>query len=218
MRLDRLTEPGLFIGVALSNRNSHCQAEDPASLAMLHAQVLAGGGDSALLAVIVTLRPRLVRRLRLTFRNAGFDVVDDAIQEAFIDYSLRPSRFRPEREQTLEQFLHMAAWRNVANAVAADSRRRGRELQYVLAARDRQQSPHLPEALIASLLPGSPIDCPERKALEAWIDGERRTQFLAVALGVGGCSPSQQRRTVKQFKDRVINRAKRLRPTAGAHR
>jgi hypothetical protein len=49
----------------------------------------------------------------------------------------------------------------------------------------------------------------ERIALEMWLEGERNTAPLAVALGLAHLSPSNQRREVKRFKDRLRKRLER---------
>jgi RNA polymerase sigma-70 factor, ECF subfamily len=147
-------------------------------------------------------------RLRRSFRYVPDADVWDATEDAILDYIVRPESFDASRGIALERFIHMAAWRNLANIVAASERRRARE--------DRHAPP--PSCVVTTdPEPPAPqlslciVDPAERRAARLWLAGEKRTQPIAAALGMSSLSTGEQRREVKRFKDRLLKRFLRRR-------
>lgn len=162
--------------------------------------------------------PLLHRLLRSAFRRADDDVLWDAAEDAFMDYARSSERqnFDPSSVESLDRFLYRAAWRNVANSLRNDLRRRRREARYAEeAARQKtpgtltERSVRIGAEMIRRILEGA-LDNTERGALGLWLHGERRTASLARALGVDALPVRQQRREVKRFKDRNRCRICRL--------
>jgi hypothetical protein len=143
------------------------------------------------------------------------DALQDAAEDALMDYARRPQRVDFSSAESLERFLYRAAWRNAADSLEAEARRRRREALCLLEAA-RRTSLKTPEssmahhADLASRILGIAIDDAERNALRCWLSGEHRTGPLALALGVGALTVAEQRRTVKRFKDRMRKRLTRL--------
>lgn len=166
--------------------------------------------DSADAAIDRLLR-RIPRAVRSLVRGASFDDAYTAACDALLDYLDRPQQFDPSRGLTLEQFLKLAAMRNVINLLKSDRRRRERETEYVQRslAGHRLSTPERVDALrskLLALLAPMPV---EAATLELWLDGERNTRVLATSLGVGELPYPDQRAEVKRFKDRINKRARR---------
>lgn len=162
--------------------------------------------------------PVLHRQLRSAFRGADDDVLWDAAEDAFMDYARSPQKqnFDPSSVESLDRFLYRAAWRNVANSLRNDVRRRRREARYAGEAAPQktpgtltERSVRIGAEMTRRILAGS-LDNTERGALGLWLHGERRTEPLAQALGAGTLPVRQQRREVKRFKDRSRSRICRL--------
>lgn len=135
---------------------------------------LAAGDETALAALFTSLMPVLRRRLRRAFRHAPDAAIADAIDEALVQYALDPSAFDPAHGVPLDRFLYQASWRNVADALDADRRRRAREAVFV----ERSNAGKLMacDDLEASDMIRSMLDmaaCPrERRAMRLWLEGE----------------------------------------------
>lgn len=175
------------------------------------------GGDSAALETLFRrLFHKLQAQLRRAFPHTRSDLIADAVQEAFIDYSQSPTHFDPSRNISLERFLYCACWRNVADALQAETTRRMREAAFVeLVSRHDSSTRELEcvlfenDSMVRTALSLANTQC-ERAAARLWLVGERRTAPLAAALGVLALDTTEQRREVKRFKDRLSKRIERL--------
>jgi hypothetical protein len=178
---------------------------------LLHELVI--DGDQSALQQLFQSAPRVLRwRLRHAYPKVADSLIDDGIEEALVEYALRPAGFDSSRGVPLDRVLYHRAWRNVANLLMSDQKRRTREMYYAQAAIVAMSSGKPVRAAQGqtTLLLGLVADDSERDALRLWLEGERRTTPLASILGVAALSLSEQRRTVKRFKDRIRNRVKRL--------
>lgn len=186
------------------------------SISDLHHRVIAGD-QTALEDVVRRLIPFLRRRLRGAFHHGSDDLIDDAVQDSVIQYAFRPTVFDPSRGVSLERFLYLVSWRNMADSLAAEARRRIREAKYAecvarqYSAREFGETEFSIDHATRRILEAADGDG-ERQALLRWLDGERRTAPLASALGLTALSLLDQRREVKRFKDRVLKRIARLTP------
>jgi len=155
----------------------------------------------------------LVPRLRRAYRHASTDFVSDACEDAILEYAINPWRFDSTRGVALARFVQLAAARNLRNLMQAERRRRNREARYA-----NEQSRASTNAVdgryfdtrrvVNSVAAGGA----ERKALTAWLDGERDTARLATLLKLSHLALSEQRSEVKRFKDRMIKRLSRIVP------
>jgi hypothetical protein len=189
-------------------------ARTRASLPDLHARVV-DGDLMALEAIAEDVLPRLRRQLRRAFRRTTDDVLQDAAEDAVMDYARCPQRFDASSDESLDRCLYRAAWRNVADSVDADAKRRTREARYVNETAPRGRAPEMTEpsgsidADLPRLILELAVSDTEREALRCVLTGERSMERLAQALGVGALPILDQRRTVKQFKDRILKRIAR---------
>jgi RNA polymerase sigma-70 factor, ECF subfamily len=181
-------------------------------LGSLHALLLSGD-PSAADGIVMELMPLLERSLCRSFRNATRDAVIDAVEDALIEYLAHPHRFDPGRGVPLHAYLRLAAARNLQNRLRSDVRRHVREQEYAaeIARRSKECVPHLAPGKRVAILP---CDRFEIAAARAWLAGERRTEQLAKLLGASELVDSEQRRTVKRFKDRLLKRIERMRNQA----
>jgi RNA polymerase sigma-70 factor, ECF subfamily len=185
----------------------------------LHNRLLSGD-RTALEELAEILLPSLCRQLRRAFPRSAHDIINDAVVDAIIGYGRDPSTFDPFRGPSLERFLYHVSWRNMADLLKAGARRLARETEYARQVTDQNRDTHIGgnTAFNASdgqstwrLADAAGVVGRERAALRCWLDGETRTAPLAAALGAAGLTPSEQRREVKRFKDRVLKRLARVR-------
>ena len=173
------------------------------------------GNRTALETIAEHALSTLHRQLRRAFPRTDDDLLQDAVTDAFMDYVRRPDHFDSSSSEGLDQFLYRAAWRNAANSLQSDLRRRSREVRYAREARlqallnQDERSLAIDTTMIRRLLDDT-IDVAECEALACWLDGERRTGPLAQALGLGLLPAVDQQREVKRFKDRILKRISRL--------
>jgi RNA polymerase sigma-70 factor (ECF subfamily) len=185
------------------------------SLIDLHARVV--NGDRAALEVIAEQAVSgLYRHLRCAFRRADADVLQDAVDDALMDYARCPERFDASSDEALDRCLYRAAWRNVANSLRDDVRRRKQNAQYVREVILQNSRTTVSrygvriDADMTRVLLDLAIDDAERKALACWLRHPCQTAPLAHALGMGMLPIAEQRRAVKRFKDRILRRIARL--------
>src|SRR5437867_9129391 len=88
------------------------------------------GNELALGELFSYLQPRLRRQLRCAFGHVSYDLVEDAVEEAIVQYALHPTIFDASRGVSLNRFLYQLSWRNMADSVDAERRRRSREEKY----------------------------------------------------------------------------------------
>lgn len=185
-----------------------------ASLGALHRR-LCNGDRVASEELIGLLLPSLTRRLTRQFPLTDEQMIFDGLVDTLLDYCAQPSRFDEQRGVPLDRFLSKAAWRNIANSLRGEKRRKVREekasiaygdplveldptagnlLQKEEAARRRRQ-----EVVVMQMLP----DLQDREIWTLRIQGERRTEAFADILGIAHLPAAEQRREVKRAKDRI---------------
>jgi hypothetical protein len=183
----------------------------------LHCRLV--NGDQTVLTVIAdNVLPTIRRRLRRAFRSASQGSIEDATEDAFVQYALGPVEFDASRGVPLEYYLYQAAARNVIDLLRAEDNRRAREAAYASwlslrasAALARERDQHLRVSLAATIRNFGAGEA-ERKAFSLWIEGKGGTEPLAIALGLNHLPIAAQRQEVKRFKDRVLKRLARSRP------
>jgi RNA polymerase sigma factor (sigma-70 family) len=154
------------------------------------------------------------------------DLINDAAVDAVFDYIRRPDKFSPVKS-SLRTYLKLAAERDLINAVRKDRRRRrgeelsgdvelavvsgnkGSEIERILRDPDDAlfKSATEDESLdevVEMIGPGS-----DQVLVRMMMDGERRTSAFAEVLGISNLPVPEQRRTVKQHKDRLKQQLKR---------
>ena len=196
--------PRLSIGVV--------EEVDPEGLATL-CQRIKQGDRAALNELAEYLLPILTRRLRRAYPRVPLDLLVEACEDAVLDYGSRPDRFDTSRGVPLASFLQLVAWRNLANRLEADTRRRRREATYASMQRAPTEATPSDQEHTAGPTRARMVELGhkgvERNALQIWLAGERRTAVLATALGIANLPSPEQRREVKRFKDRLRKRFER---------
>jgi hypothetical protein len=132
-----------------------------------------------------------------------------------LEYCTGPKKFDPSRGVPLDRFLALAAWRNVANSVRGEKRRKLRELKALTAVPDEelveldvtagnmlqdQEKDRQHQAAQLLRMVGNPVD---KKILKLRLAGERRTEEFARIMNISYLPKESQRREVKRAKDRI---------------
>lgn len=155
----------------------------------------------------------------IAYLHAAYPHADDhhrieAAEDAVLSVIRNPAVYDPSRGNLLT-FLRMAARRDLDNIRAREQRhQRNREIRdcVELGTQDGNgfQDADLPsfdDPGIAAIVATLSED--ERRVLDLMRTGERRTEAFAALLGVANRSVDEQRRVVKQVKDRVKKRFQR---------
>src|SRR5437899_1757123 len=103
-------------------------AEEPdtQSLIPLHHRLLEGD-PVASEEVTTALLFRLVHEMQRKFPQTDVHLVSDGVTDALLDYCAKSAAFDPKRGVPLDRFLAKAAWRNIANLLRGERRRKVRE-------------------------------------------------------------------------------------------
>jgi hypothetical protein len=162
---------------------------------------------------------------RLKQRFPGLDdesLIFDAATDAILSYAERPSQYKPDGLRLLA-YLVMSADGDLKNALRRHQRRAHRELsmsdvELLLDARNPEEDKEAyPEHAVGPEVNGvarrvrevipDPVD---QQFIDLMIQGERRTDAFAKVLGIADMEVKQQRKIVKQHKDRLKKRLTRL--------
>lgn len=191
----------------------------------IHRRILVG--DAAAWAVAFeAYYPSLVRELLARHRPADPQLAEEAAAQAFEAYFRAPEKYDPAR-RGLRGYLTMAANGDLINLLARERRHRAvlsldrvelddlprnnpvEEALEMMAA-DETATQLWRDAMTAALTPG------EQRVLELMRDGVRATGDYAAALGLAHLPLPEQRRAVKQAKDRLKRRVERRGLARGA--
>ncbi len=149
-----------------------------------------------------------------------------AAEDAIISILKSPQQYDPKRGP-LDHYLRMAGRGDLLNLLEKERRYLARhsELPTVEPADDRRNNEYAdsfdgdeltddPDSELLNQIQEiaeNTFTPPERHVLQLMIDGERRTVVFAQALGIEHLSDIEQRREVKQVKDRIKKRLQRAR-------
>jgi hypothetical protein len=200
---------------------------DPQLLQEVHRRLLANDPTAPADLAQLVFDP-LRERLRTIVPSLGDPtLIDDAVVEAVLGYAEHPTRFDPTKRD-LFGYLIMSARGDANNAIAARKRRDQRErpldvvelpvgprkrvsMAHALSSRvdDQVVSRLTSDRLVAQVQ--AAVETPQDAAvLQLMFDGERRTERFAAELGIEELPTAEQRRAVKQYKDRLKKRLERL--------
>jgi hypothetical protein len=188
----------------------------------LHHRLLEG--DRAAPAELAELLlNRLARELARGFPYTDKHLIYDGVTDALLEYCARPTNFDDSRGIPLDRFLAQAGWRNIANIVRGEKRRKTREKKSgndlpadevveldPTAGNFLQEEEIRRQQQVAELLDmmENPVD---RRVLELRLAGERRTKEFARVMSISHLAIDRQRREVKRAKDRIDKLLKRSR-------
>ena len=189
-------------------------------------RMVAGEPDAPADLVELLLEP-LIKRLQQKFlRLPDPDLYVDAAIDALFRLVQEPQRFHPDRG-SLWNYLLMDALGDLRNAWRKECRRLHREQPLDPVAHNYLDGKHdVEETILRKLAPDGVPEGINREALleqiqqrlsqQDWqilllmVQGERRSTVYAQMLGITDVSPADQRRQVKQVKDRLRLMLKRL--------
>jgi hypothetical protein len=171
----------------------------------------------------VAFLPAVIERLKQRFSRLDDDsLMLDAAADAILSYAERPFLYDPDRLRLLP-YLVMSADGDLKNALRRQQRRAHRELpvanvELLIDARNPEQDearlneyaavPAVEE--IARRVREVVSDPVDQQLVDLMIQGERRTKAFARVLGITEMDIPQQRKIVKQHKDRLKKRLTRL--------
>lgn len=188
--------------------------EDAPALLALHRRLLDGDRVASEELIALLLSP-LTDRLARRFPHTDEQLIADGIVDALLEYCAQPDRFDAERGVPLDRFLSTAAWRNIANSLRGEHRRKAREekahaaygeplvaldptagnlLQQEESAQRRRREVEVMQMV------RTPAD---QEIVTLRLQGERRTEVFADILGIAHLPAAEQRRAVKRAKDRI---------------
>lgn len=165
---------------------------------------------AAIERVTELLLPVLQTRLRRAFPRVDPHIVAEAVEDAILAYEREPSNFHPDRSPLIPYLVRVAS-HDLLDRIRTDNRRSVREAEYAAFLRSQprtSEAPH-PDCSMIPVLARVAFRRgePDRDAIRAWLEGERRTAVLAEALGLANLPVVDQRAEVKRFKDRSVGQA-----------
>lgn len=167
----------------------------------------------------------LVRQLRVKFPVLDDTAIHDAVSDVIFDYIERPARYDPAKAP-LDRYLLMAARGDLLNLLQKRKRqptvipldpvahdRPARNTVQEDEERENWLRAYLHVALsweefmrrLGEVLP-DPLD---REVLDLMAEGERATTRFAMLIGCADLDEAEQRKHVKQTKDRIRARLRR---------
>jgi RNA polymerase sigma-70 factor (ECF subfamily) len=190
----------------------------------IHERLLAGDRVASAELVDAVYEP-LVERLQRAFPKVRDPaLIRDAVTDALMAYIEIPGSYEPSRRDLLG-YLEMAARGDLLNALARTRRRDQREIPVAnveLQALDGNSSLNMSaghhesktadtegvvnlQAAVDTLFP----EARDRELAALVVAGERSTRRFAEVLSLTHLAPDEQRRVVKQHKDRIKKRLRR---------
>lgn len=183
-------------------------------LLLLHTRLSDGNRIASEELVCLLLDP-LSSEIARKFPNTDMQLISDGVTDALLEYCTDPNKFDPSRAVPLDRFLAQAAWRNVANIVRGEQRRKAREIKASTSApaeelveldvaagnllqdqeRRRQRQARELLQMVENLV--------DKRILELRLAGERRTEEFARVMNISHLPKEHQRREVKRAKDRI---------------
>lgn len=171
----------------------------------------------------VAFLPAVIDRLKHRFSRLDDEsLMLDAAADAILSYAERPSQYNPDRLRLLP-YLVMSADGDLKNALRRQQRQARRvlpmgDVELLLDARNPEQDEARPNehAAVPEVeevarrvreVVSDPVD---QQLVGLMIQGERRTEAFARVLGITEMGIPQQRKIVKQHKDRLKKRLTRL--------
>ncbi len=171
----------------------------------------------------------LAYRLARQYPNVDDDLIETAVTDAILSYAERPTRYNPTLA-SLAGYLLMSAAGDLKNALRRTSRQTQfespleaadvelEEIPGNIEVQGRQEPAIEPDGLPENIswkalrerVNKEIPDRLDRQILELMLAGERKTEVYAGLLGLESLPLEEQRRLVKQTKDRLQKRLERL--------
>jgi CheY-like chemotaxis protein len=168
--------------------------------------------DSALI-----VSSRVALRLARVFPDLGYDRCVDAANDIVLQLLLR----RMDASEIGADAMYRMAWRRARDLIIGERARKRREARWAMEARAQQDGIDYEACRrlnrVCDVVLGQLPDDDSRITFLLWLQGERRTDRYAVALGLERIRGTEATATVKRQKDRVkklIARSERIRDAA----
>lgn len=183
-------------------------------LLLLHTR-LSDGNRIASEELVCFLLDPLSSEIARKFPNTDMQLISDGVTDALLEYCTDPNKFDPSRGVPLDRFLAQAAWRNVANIIRGEQRRKAREIkastsapaeelvELDVAAGNLLQDQERRRQRQAGELLKMVENLVDKRILELRLAGERRTEEFARVMNISHLPKERQRREVKRAKDRI---------------
>jgi RNA polymerase sigma-70 factor (ECF subfamily) len=181
-------------------------------LSVLHYRLLDGDPLASEEVARLLLGP-MAEETQSRFPRVDEQLINDAVVEAVLEYVSNPAAVGNAAD--LRAHLRTAAWRNAANLLRGSRRRGVREQLWItletgspvedaealgrLIEAEDESERRKQVAELNALLP----DERDRAVLRLRLDGERKVECFSEVLGIGHLPKAEQRRIVKQTKDRI---------------
>lgn len=183
-----------------------------------HLRLLSGDPTAPGDLVNACLNPLVTLLRHQSDRRGDPDLIESAAIDAIMSYVLKPTLFDPN-QLDLRRWLLMAARGDLKNLKVREDRHHRNREEVVELAQEAGNNSETTEPL-DELLEEEMINETRRmreeltrdwteqewRCLELQMNGERRTKVFAQSLGFGDLPPEEQRRRVKQIKDRNTQR------------
>lgn len=186
---------------------------DRAALLALHGRLL-GGDRLASGPLAQALLPFLFGEVARKFPRMDDQLVADGVIDAVLDYCARPQQFDASHGVPLDQFLAVAARRNVSNLLRGEHRRKERERKVGGEKREadvaldpaagniRQEELRELEERKKAMFDA--LDDPrDKEILALWLQGVKGPARYAPILCVTDLPERQQRKEVRRHTDRI---------------
>ncbi|HEY9777224.1 MAG TPA: hypothetical protein V6C81_25905 [Planktothrix sp.] len=185
----------------------------------IHTAMMAGDPTAQARLVTLVLKP-LVRYLNAKFVEVKDQtLIYDAATDAILSYLKNPQQFNPAK-RSLSGYLKMSAEGDLKNALDKEQRRLSKitpldDVEESIFARNtdmeatENDNSDVP-SLVGEELRKTISDPIDQSLVELIANGERKTNVYAEVLNIMHLPIEQQRRLVKQNKDRLTKKLRRL--------
>jgi hypothetical protein len=173
---------------------------------------LLAGDRTAVGDLLLLLHDPLVDELRCRFPRTDEQLLSDAAIDALLEHGAKPWQYTPS-PHGLHRFLVTAAWRNAANLCRGEGRLKARERKAgaarekvvaldpaagMIRQEERVEAERRRRAQLDALASST-----DRAIWELRLEGVQETARFAELLKITDRSEAEQRRQVKQHKDRI---------------
>lgn len=166
-------------------------------------------------------------RVRIKYRQVDEDLVFDAVGDALLNYIEHPERYKPDQSK-LFTYLIMSADGDLKNALEKIKKKNSKEISLNFIEQDKDGRNKLMEFILGlsvydtyffetlneKQLMKTIFECfpdpTDKKLLLLMIEGEKKTSIFARVLGAHNLTNEEQQKIVKQHKDRIKSKLKRL--------
>lgn len=182
---------------------------------------LAEGDPLAKAELLEEFVPRLADQLRKVYRDvekADPHLIWDAVVDAVLGFANHPQKWDPT-QSAMDTYLKMSAEGDLKNALKKKSRRQKREVELSEEGGNKKVEANPEDMALDRLSANDQVkaqilhafpNAVDQKVLMLMYDKERRTAEYARVLGLSAKPPAEKASAVKNAKDRLKARIRRL--------